>query len=468
MNKLPNSVASDSYGKYINFNNQDNGWEAGQDIPSYMTKTPPSSYSVPENINNNGNGNSKLNSSKVANNGNHHEVRLVEQIKRRRPTFSPISHRRKLSPSVKIVSDESDGVLSSIFIAVFLWYMLGVLSIATTKLLLQARVPPLYLTLQQLFLGSNLLHMMLHMRAFGSSAGLLPWPKPVVSKIPVRRIQQQNVESFRNFHLRDLILAGVYFSFGFAATNISFSGASAAFVETIKAAEPITSASTAVLWGIEVLSIPEAASLGTIVIGVLLSTLGNSSSGDVTATSTLSKSLQSCAIVMLANICFSFRGLHQKLFRNVYPKIPFDDLNLQFRMQQMGMMMLIAPVLIWDGRRILTSLWVYNQRPTLEYSLYLLGLSVVNGFSFTIYNLASTFVLTRISVVHHAALNCIRRIFAIIVTSILFRIPLTLLGSFGIMVSFGGFLSFTHYKMKRQSQPKPISTLLPMSAMTPT
>jgi hypothetical protein len=73
--------------------------------------------------------------------------------------------------------------------------------------------------------------------------------------------------------------------------------------------------------------------------------------------------------------------------------------------------------------------------------------------------------LTRISVVHHAALNCIRRIFAIIVTSIVFSIPITFVGATGILVSFAGFLGFTHYKVKRQQQPKPISTLLPMSAV---
>jgi hypothetical protein len=63
-------------------------------------------------------------------------------------------------------------------------------------------------------------------------------------------------------------------------------------------------------------------------------------------------------------------------------------------------------------------------------------------------------------------LNCIRRIFAIIVTSIAFRIPITFLGALGILVSVSGFLAFTHYKIKRQQQPKPISTLLPISALS--
>jgi hypothetical protein len=78
-------------------------------------------------------------------------------------------------------------------------------------------------------------------------------------------------------------------------------------------------------------------------------------------------------------------------------------------------------------------------------------------------SLASTFILTRISVVHHAALNCIRRVFAIVVTSFLFRVPITFTGVCGILISIAGFLSFTHYKTKRLRQPKPVSSLLPVS-----
>jgi drug/metabolite transporter (DMT)-like permease len=46
-------------------------------------------------------------------------------------------------------------------------------------------------------------------------------------------------------------------------------------VETVKAAEPITSAAVAVGWGIETLGSREVASLLAIVSGVLLSTWGN-------------------------------------------------------------------------------------------------------------------------------------------------------------------------------------------------
>jgi hypothetical protein len=74
-------------------------------------------------------------------------------------------------------------------------------------------------------------------------------------------------------------MAGVYFCLGFLFTNICFQISSAAFVETIKAAEPITSAVIAVMWGIEVMGPPEMVSLGCIVAGCLLSTIGRSEEG---------------------------------------------------------------------------------------------------------------------------------------------------------------------------------------------
>jgi hypothetical protein len=66
-------------------------------------------------------------------------------------------------------------------------------------------------------------------------------------------------------------------------------------------------------------------------------------------------------------------------------------------------------------------------------------------------------------VVHHAALNCIRRIFAIVVTSIVFANPISPKGVLGIFVSFGGFMSFTYAKAQKSQRPKPMSSLLPLA-----
>jgi len=49
------------------------------------------------------------------------------------------------------------------------WYLLGALSISTSKILLLNNVPPLYLTLQQLSIGALSLRGLLKMKAFGSA-----------------------------------------------------------------------------------------------------------------------------------------------------------------------------------------------------------------------------------------------------------------------------------------------------------
>ena len=167
---------------------------------------------------------------------------------------------------------------SPLLLAVMAWYLLGVVSIGTSKYLLMkptrhvGHVPPLYLTLQQLFLGSNFLRFMLRVRAFGST-GMQPFPSHSVANTSHRARKPKR--SFWRSHRTDLIMAGLYFALGFLATNYSFHRSSAAFVETIKAAEPITSAAVAVMWGIETLGPPEISSLAGIVTGVALSTWGN-------------------------------------------------------------------------------------------------------------------------------------------------------------------------------------------------
>jgi drug/metabolite transporter (DMT)-like permease len=363
---------------------------------------------------------------------------------------------------------------SSLILAVLLWYNLGVISISISKLLLMnpehghvGNVPPLFLTLQQLCIGKTLLRYLLRIRAFGS-AGLQPFPSnpPLATS---HRSRKNKPRTFWKSHKTDLIMAGVYFTLGFLTTNLSFQRSNTAYVETIKAAEPISSAAIAVLWGIETLSPPEVSSLAAIVAGVLLSTMGNSTAQAQTGSAmTMAESIKSCLVVLASNFCFSFRGLHQKLFRasSQGGAALIDDLNLQFRMQQIGVYVLLLPVLVLNAPGMIASVWELSSTVGLIKSGILLrytSLALLNGMAFACYNLASTFILTRISVVHHAALNCIRRVFAIVVTSFLFRVPITFTGVCGILISIAGFLSFTHYKTKRLRQPKPVSSLLPVS-----
>lgn len=93
---------------------------------------------------------------------------------------------------------------------------------------------------------------------------------------------------------------------------------------------------------------------------------------------------------MSANLCFSFRGLHQKLFRasSQGNASEVDDLNLQYRMQQIGVYALLVPAILWDAPGIMASVWDLYQTVGLIQSgvlLRYLTLAFVNGLAFTSY-----------------------------------------------------------------------------------
>ena len=408
-------------------------------------------------------------------------------------------------------SNKKTSTILPILCYILLWYLLGVVSIASSKILLSTHyVPPLVLTIQQLIIGMSFLRILLELQTSGDTEkdalflrGVQPIPiqyrngniisdsmkaksspdKCIESGMFKRK--QSNEYEIKNkqgvissilalidgsssHHIhKQLFLAAIYFAMGFVFTNIGFQSGSAAFVETVKAAEPFTSASVAVLWGIERLGTEEVSSLIGIVIGVVLSTLGHGSSGNTTTTDSSDDPLQipspsqslltKCCIIMAANICFSFRGLHQKLFRSSPQGKAslIDDLNLQFRMQQIGVILLIIPTLLLQNAGwIMSAHQHFNNEGSsaTKQVLYYLGLSLLNGLSFTSYNLASTYILTRISVVHHAALNCIRRVFAIIVTSLIFGLSITLLQLSGIALAIMCFFCYIHFKMIKETK----------------
>ena len=333
-------------------------------------------------------------------------------------------------------------------VAVAGWYILGVLSITTSKILLSTHsVPALALTLQQLSIGVSLLYFLVTCTS-ASLLGLRPVPlqcdEDDVDEMGPTDLEngsfarksskglddnaglmsslfatstfgtQKKPKSRQRIHTQ-LLLAGLYFTLGFALTNAGFKMGSASFVETLKAAEPISSAGVAVYYKLEQLGREEVASLGGIVFGVAMSTLGHRSShGKLSQGNDWTSSFFNSIVVLTANLCFSFRGLHQKLFRKTPQGSPslVDDLNIQFRTQQIGVLLLIAPTLFLNGIEL--SMNLRDTDSILHYCL----LALVNGIAFTSYNLASTYILSRISVVHHASLNCLRRVFAIISTSI--------------------------------------------------
>ena len=174
-------------------------------------------------------------------------------------------------------------------IVVITWYFFGISSTITTKLLLSStNIPPLIFTIQQLMIGMILLRTLLELQTTGDvekdrvfRRGLQPIPcsrkgtseisilescetgrmntirKSVVYVQEGSTLVMSSLLSFirpskYTVHMpNQLFLTAIYCVGGYLLTNIGFKSGSAAFVETVKATEPFTSASVAVLWGIE-------------------------------------------------------------------------------------------------------------------------------------------------------------------------------------------------------------------------
>jgi hypothetical protein len=270
-------------------------------------------------------------------------------------------------PSVQKISPEGKRQLLErvhLPIAIIAWYLVGVVSIVTTKVLLTDwQVPPLVVTFQQLTSGSCVLWV--YLLVF--QGGAQPWPWDTTS----RNIKGSNSSSLsidvapvdstisktpmRHY---DFILAGLFNALDFLASNTAFSQSAASFVETVKASEPITTTAgklvrkscvsivllnqqistieisrrpilysvnnkVALFWKVDSLGVMESVSLAVLIAGVLLSTWANAEAvvedADVVSTEVEAQAFEDsfriCATVMTANLCFAFRAMSQKFYR---------------------------------------------------------------------------------------------------------------------------------------------------------
>jgi hypothetical protein len=164
-------------------------------------------------------------------------------------SFSPIAVAAGWSDSSvqKISLDGKRQLLERVHlpIAITAWYLVGVVSIVTTKVLLSDwQVPPLVVTFQQLLTGSCVLWVYL----LFFQGGAQPWPWDTTSNIKGKNSSPLSIEvapvdnSLSKTPIRhyDFILAGLFNALDFLASNTAFSQSAASFVETVKASEPIT------------------------------------------------------------------------------------------------------------------------------------------------------------------------------------------------------------------------------------
>lgn len=307
----------------------------------------------------------------------------------------------------------------AVVVALTAWYVVGVLAIVTTKIQLQDwRCPPLVLTVQQMILASLILRFVVTTR--DGALQPMPWDTATTTttlscNLCLQQQQQStttNTASSSNSPISssetnyeyptqpngwldrikrqfpwlrhpNFILSGVFNALDFVGSNYAFSFSSAHFVETIKASEPITTTAIALLWKVDRLSTPEGGSLALLVAGVLLSTWGNSTDQQTSATDErkLVESIETAALTLSANIFFAFRAINQKRYRSLtHESQQMDDINFLCRMVQVGATFLIGPVVVLHYDVV--SRVIYASRAS---QATYLGLALVNAVSYVTY-----------------------------------------------------------------------------------
>ena len=373
-------------------------------------------------------------------------------------------------------------------IALIAWFSVGILAIVTSKVLIgDWGCPPLILTVQQMVVGTTILRLVVAAR--DGAAQPLPWEHFSVPSAKSTALLSDKLKRLLPWlsHM-NFILVGCFNSLDFLCSNYAFSQSAAHFVETIKASDPITTTAVALIYRVDTLGAAEGASLVLLVTGVLLSTWGNAKNNETDDVSTaeavapeLWDSVRTMAMVMMANICFAFRAMNQKRYRVTTNELQqLDDANLFCRMCQIGATFLALPLILLHWKDFIVA---WNQPFDLQRTYF--GLVLINSFSYVTYklsrmaiivgplicsithlfllfgssvmvhqttifdSLASTYILSKLTVLHHSSLNCLRRMVAILATSLFFHKPMSFEARAGLMTSFFGFSSFTYHRAHR-------------------
>mmetsp|Transcript_26569 Transcript_26569/g.106391 ORF Transcript_26569/g.106391 Transcript_26569/m.106391 type:complete len:364 (+) Transcript_26569:296-1387(+) len=266
-----------------------------------------------------------------------------------------------------------------------------------------------------------------------------------------------------------VLKVSVGYSAGFALTNVAFAMASAPFVETVKAAEPVSTALLAIALLGERERAATYAALVPIVLGVAAATGGGGSGDSLFSLAALT--------VVASNLCFSLRAVFAKALKAQHPgsAAARSAIALFYHVSRYGLPGFLAAAVLRGDVATLVSAVVAkysgddsgHPRPSssstagqvasLERPHTFLAALVANGLAYTTYNMASFMVLARVSTTTHAVLNVFRRVVVIGVTAIYFREPMTASGLAGVLTAAFGVAVYASSK-QQHAQPSAASS----------
>jgi len=234
----------------------------------------------------------------------------------------------------------------------------------------------------------------------------------------------------------------VSYTCGFLFTNMAFSVVTTSFAETVKSAEPLSSVVMAYFVLREIESIPTYMCLIPICIGVACSCLHDDSFNTFGF---------SCAA--LSNVMFSVRAVYAKQLVQTSKHL-LDETQLFGYVSVIGLCLLLPVALIQEGASVYSKVvlnWDTNYVGSRSLFFCIL---LANGLAYTCYNTMSFLVLTRTNLITHAVLNCVRRVFVIIFTSIFFDLHVSNMNLAGVGVAVAGVMAFAYFKSSSKTKVK--------------
>lgn len=207
---------------------------------------------------------------------------------------------------------------------------------------------------------------------------------------------------------------------------------SAAFAETVKASEPISTVAIGMLYLAETVSLRTYATLVPICMGVAFSCYHDDSFN-----------MTGFILAALSNVCFSSRAVLAKKLNTQYPDA-IDDISMFAKISSQGLVFLVPITILFEGNQIVEMLYGASDKSGLigAGSFSLLATLIVNGAMFAMYNLVSYLVLRRSDLITHSVLNAFRRVFIILFTTYYFNVSLTLFNMLGVVIAVMGVALF--------------------------
>ena len=250
------------------------------------------------------------------------------------------------------------------------------------------------------------------------------------------------------------LVVGIALSYagGFLLTNAAIAIAAPSFVETFKAAEPLSTVALATFALGEWERPRTLLALLPIVMGVALASSGSGATFSVFG----------MLLALASNISFSGRAVLTKALQRGYPaaEAASSDACLFYHVSRLGMWLLLPVALLLDTRALLDALGFSSGSSSVgstgvaadagaegaqlrgTSSAWLALLLLANGCAHATYNGVSFMVLGRVSAATHAVLNIVRRVAVIGVSAAFFGTYISPLNASGIALAAVGVLGF--------------------------